>query len=47
MGLSCGNFELVRTAVWICWGRLPGAAEKERPDLPEVSADFHQRDVLA
>jgi TPR repeat protein len=43
MALSCDSFELVR----ICWERLPGVEEKERLDLLEVPADFHQRDLLA
>jgi hypothetical protein len=43
MALSSGDFELVR----ICWERLPGEQEKERRDLLEVAADFHQLEVLS
>jgi hypothetical protein len=43
MALSLGNLELVR----ICWERLPDEQEKERLDLLEVAADFHQLEVLS
>jgi hypothetical protein len=43
MALSSGNFELTR----ICWERLPDEQEKERLDLLEVAADFHQLEVLS
>jgi hypothetical protein len=43
MAVSSGSFELVR----ICWERLPDEREKDRLDLLEVAADFHQLEVLS
>jgi hypothetical protein len=43
MAPSSGNFELTR----ICWERLPDEQERERLDLLEVAADFHQLEIFA